>query len=268
MAMVKCPECQQEISDKAKKCIHCGKEFEVKVEDKAKKVCPECGNELDQDADFCNKCGCPLHLEQEKTEVSKEAFFVQNKKKILIGGVTAACVIVLAVIGISINNSRLEKKAFNDYIYALVKSRELMHDGSAQAELMTDLTAEVWKNAIYEETDKNTDKYVRPNGSSYNDFDTAIKLLYYDDDTIIITSEIEGSRILVKDNMKKLQDPPKDLDRCYETINDMYDAYLAITELALSPSGNYTSFTESTNKSVSEFAAAYRKLDSQIPDKK
>ena len=25
MAMIKCPECGQEISDKAKKCIHCGK---------------------------------------------------------------------------------------------------------------------------------------------------------------------------------------------------------------------------------------------------
>ena len=27
MAMIQCPECGQEISDKAKKCIHCGKVF-------------------------------------------------------------------------------------------------------------------------------------------------------------------------------------------------------------------------------------------------
>ena len=27
MAMINCPECGQEISDKAKKCIHCGKVF-------------------------------------------------------------------------------------------------------------------------------------------------------------------------------------------------------------------------------------------------
>ena len=31
MAMIKCPECGQEISDKAKKCVHCGK---VLIEDK------------------------------------------------------------------------------------------------------------------------------------------------------------------------------------------------------------------------------------------
>ena len=32
MAMIKCPECGQEISNKAKKCVHCGK---VIIEEKA-----------------------------------------------------------------------------------------------------------------------------------------------------------------------------------------------------------------------------------------
>lgn len=31
MAIIKCPECENEISDKAKKCIHCGKVFEEHV---------------------------------------------------------------------------------------------------------------------------------------------------------------------------------------------------------------------------------------------
>ena len=35
MAIIKCPECGQDISDKAKKCIHCGKVF---VEEEIGKV--------------------------------------------------------------------------------------------------------------------------------------------------------------------------------------------------------------------------------------
>lgn len=58
MAMIKCPECGQEISDKAKKCIHCGNVF---VEEKPKtKICPECGKENPIDAEECTQCGCPF----------------------------------------------------------------------------------------------------------------------------------------------------------------------------------------------------------------
>ena len=31
MAMIKCPECGQEISDKAKKCVYCGFVFEEEI---------------------------------------------------------------------------------------------------------------------------------------------------------------------------------------------------------------------------------------------
>ena len=53
MAMIKCPECGQEISDKAKKCVHCGK---VLIEDKpATKVCSDCGKENPMDVHLKKK---------------------------------------------------------------------------------------------------------------------------------------------------------------------------------------------------------------------
>ena len=62
MAMIKCPECGQEISDKAKKCVHCGK---VLIEDKpATKVCSDCGKENPIDATECVHCGCPFEEEK------------------------------------------------------------------------------------------------------------------------------------------------------------------------------------------------------------
>lgn len=58
MSMINCPECGKEISDKAKKCVHCGK---VLIEDKpATKVCSDCGKENPIDATECVHCGCPF----------------------------------------------------------------------------------------------------------------------------------------------------------------------------------------------------------------
>ena len=63
MAMIKCPECGQEISDKAKKCVHCGAVLIPEV----KKYCQECGTELETEAEICPNCGCPVE-DKEKTE--------------------------------------------------------------------------------------------------------------------------------------------------------------------------------------------------------
>ena len=57
MAMITCPECRKEISDKSKKCIHCGKILEEEVV--PKKFCSECGKEVEIDAIECPYCGCP-----------------------------------------------------------------------------------------------------------------------------------------------------------------------------------------------------------------
>lgn len=63
MAMIKCPECGQELSDKAKKCINCGK---VLIEETAPiKYCAECGKEIEIDTQECPFCGCPVEQEKE-----------------------------------------------------------------------------------------------------------------------------------------------------------------------------------------------------------
>lgn len=109
MAMIKCPECGQEISDKAKKCIHCGKEF---VEEKPKtKICSECGKENSLDATECAFCGCPLE------DISgKEDFFgannqnsVKNKKSVVKIIVPIVAVALVAIIGIVFYNVKVVK---------------------------------------------------------------------------------------------------------------------------------------------------------------
>ena len=62
MAMIKCPECGQEISDKAKKCVHCG---EILIPEE-KKHCAECGAELEEGMTECTNCGCPVETSLEQ----------------------------------------------------------------------------------------------------------------------------------------------------------------------------------------------------------
>ena len=81
MAMIQCPKCGQEVSDKAKKCIHCG---EVLIEDIVpKKFCSECGQEVSLEATECPHCGCPLVedereiREQKRKKLKKWLFQLQ-----------------------------------------------------------------------------------------------------------------------------------------------------------------------------------------------
>ena len=64
MAMISCPNCGEQISDKAKKCVHCG---HILVEE-PKRICSECGAELEEGATICHKCGCPIEEQIPSTE--------------------------------------------------------------------------------------------------------------------------------------------------------------------------------------------------------
>lgn len=101
MAMIQCPECGQEISDKAKKCIHCGKVLIEEVQ--PTKYCAECGKEIPVDSQECPFCGCPV--EQEKPEnpaVAQVAAKAKKNKKPLV--VVAIIAIVAVIIGFIINS--------------------------------------------------------------------------------------------------------------------------------------------------------------------
>ena len=57
MALRKCKECGGAISDKAKKCPHCGCPAEELM-----LTCPECGHGVSDGDNKCPNCGCPSHM--------------------------------------------------------------------------------------------------------------------------------------------------------------------------------------------------------------
>jgi hypothetical protein len=245
MPLIHCPECGIEISDKLKTCPHCGYPFDSLTEN----------NE-----------------EMQKVEISSVRLHQKNPektKKILMGIGTLVIVAILATIVILFVNYQNQKKAFNSYIDNLTEISMIMLTGGAKAEELNNLTAKVWRNSIYEESDPETDEFTKDSrGIFYDDFNDALSSLYFDNSTQESISEIEKNQELVQLMMKDLQNPPDDLENCYETVTDLYTAYRSLTDLAINPSGSLQSFSEAKNEKVDTFLDLFKRLESQIPDKK
>lgn len=58
MALIKCPECGRDVSDKASSCPGCGYPLIDQVKEKA--ICPFCETENESDEDYCESCGMRL----------------------------------------------------------------------------------------------------------------------------------------------------------------------------------------------------------------
>lgn len=79
MALIKCPECGKEVSDRALSCPSCG--FPLIKNDK---ICPECNTMVPTDADTCPTCGYPFSNSSfNHTKNTKSNESVDNKNKIL-----------------------------------------------------------------------------------------------------------------------------------------------------------------------------------------
>lgn len=63
MALMKCPECEREISDKAYSCPHCGfpmKQVSIEQVENLAESCRYCGEENPINSDYCEHCGMRL----------------------------------------------------------------------------------------------------------------------------------------------------------------------------------------------------------------
>ncbi len=65
MALIKCTECGNMLSDKAQTCPHCGAPVEHLVK------CEDCGTEYAADAAACPTCGCPNHAHESAQQTAE-----------------------------------------------------------------------------------------------------------------------------------------------------------------------------------------------------
>lgn len=250
MALITCPECNKEISDKVNACPHCGYPIAAMSEQNTSVNPPQ------------------------QVEVVSVKVDPQKSKKIIIGIVAAiALIAVCSLVAIMVNRQK-EAAAQQEaaaaraaYIDNLTLARSTMLAGGADAESICNLTKSVWYNTIYKKTDIKTDEYTKGSytGDFHDDFNTSLSYLYSDPSIIAKITGIKENQEEVTEIMRSLQNPPDDLATCFETIEAMYDVYSNFTSLAISPSGTLKSYSEDFSDYDNDFMRLYEKLDTQIP---
>lgn len=100
MALIKCPECGKEVSDKAAVCPNCGVEI-APAEVKAV-ICPECGSEIDPVQNICKNCGYdPVKIAKGKSRKKKKIITIVLCAAVLIAIIVGAAVLINANKGTS-----------------------------------------------------------------------------------------------------------------------------------------------------------------------
>lgn len=97
MALIKCPECGKEISDRAEACPKCGCPIEPKT------YCPECNKGIEKDAKECPHCGYPLVEEEPKKEKKNPPKIDPKILLCIIGGIILVVVIIIILL---LNNKK------------------------------------------------------------------------------------------------------------------------------------------------------------------
>ncbi|MCI8595123.1 MAG: zinc ribbon domain-containing protein [Oscillospiraceae bacterium] len=268
MALIQCKNCGKEISDKALTCPHCGVQLGEKIQEEAQPlICKECRAEIPLGAEACPNCGHPVLQEEPPQKVEVVSVtppkLRKNAKKGIIAGIVA--VVIIAIIAVAIGNSR-NKKAVANYGDNLALVAYTMLSGAADAEDAGNLIKSVWYNSIYEKQDATTDKYTRRNvyGPFYDDFNDALSNLFSDSDFSDTISDIKSNQSTVSGLMKTLKNPPAEYEDAYDAVKDCYDAYLVLTNLAISPSGSLQTFSSNFNNADSDMLRAYNALQVYI----
>lgn len=224
-------------------------------------ICQKCGAITDIGDKFCSKCGCPKNgdVDNESSYLppvnNYNVPFKSKGKKI---GIIVS--VIIALIGIIIGSivliNKHNEKVKEEYKEALIKISLDMLEGAAKAEDCGNLITSVWFDAIYEKYDSETYKYTHDKyGDYYDDFNDALSSLFSDSDYKYELQKIENNQESVRDQMKKLMDPPEEYEEAYRAVKEFYNKYTKFTNLVLNPEGSYNSFS-----------AKFSELDAEVVD--
>lgn len=239
MAMIPCPNCGQQISDKSPKCIHCG--YQLIEEEKLH--CIECGAELESGTTICPKCGCPVEVKQDAPQKVKVTGVKvnHNGKKIIVGVIIALIVLILAVFGLKKVNEKKEMESIQNYNSEVKTAVATMLVGAADAENCGNSIKQVWSNAI----------------KNHRDFNTALKNLFKQEKFIKQINDIKENQNTVKRSMKNLNNPPEECEKIYNELSNLYNAYTSLTNFVINPSGSLQTFSNGFNEADEKVANCF-----------
>lgn len=235
--------------------------------------CPECENEISDKAEACPKCGCPIVQESEISESDsttkpKKAI---NKKvlTIVIGLIVVIAIFVISALIIKSNKEKQKaEQARTEYIESMNDMHSIIYAGTLIAESKGKLIHDVWYNAIYEELGIATDKYTRSESGAYYDFNTALSNLFNDEDFKKDIEVLKKSKETADGLYLDLQNPPEDMKNCYNAMDSVYNTYSKFINLIINPTGSLTDFTQNYNDTDHLLSENFDKFKLLIPEQK
>lgn len=276
MALITCPECQQQISDQATVCPKCGFPLTAGVSSAPS------DSQNDEVLDVCKG---------EPNETARGTYSTpdrgRKKKYILFAGIAIVCIALIATIAILANNhakalaaeesraaeeariaeeSRAAEEARNEYIENLNLFLIETITGGAKAETVCNLTKQVWHDTIFEEYNSDTVEYTKTNGVFNDDFNTSLQRLYASDQITEYVDAIKENQADVDALYKKLLNPDDEFEKCFEEVEAIYSIYYKFTNLAISPAGSLQTYSENFNNYDNDFMEHYNKLNLLIPE--
>lgn len=161
--------------------------------------------------------------------------------------------VVAAVSGVWYYQEKKTERYFQEYSEDFDAVISLMLQGADEAESCCSFIDQVWYNAIYERSNYATDKYTKPDGYYVSDFNKALDNLFADADFYARIDRILENQERVSEIIRKLKDPPEKYITAFQDLFNLYNAYLSLTDMAVSPSGSLNTFSEDLDSADVEF---------------
>jgi hypothetical protein len=236
--------------------------------------CPECNKEISDKVSACPHCGYPVSGSPQQVELTAIKL---SKPKVNKAIITGFIVIIISVVTFFTFNYFKKQAERIAYIENLNVAISTMLDGAGKAEELAGLTHKVWSNAIFKKSDPSTNQYTIDkvlydknktyySNFAFNDFNMSLRNLSRDSSVISKIKNINEIQDTVAELLKSLQSPPQDLQNCFVELDNLYNVFFSFTELAINPSGNLTSFASKYNEYDNSFLEHYNKIKLLIPE--
>ena len=248
MALIKCPVCGREISNKSERCIHCGAVIAKSSEIK----CVECGTIFSDELSACPVCGCPVKQEnntfvQSENQISKSNQSVRKKKNRFVLILIIVLIIIVGTLLCASVISENNKQKIIKYEEDLRSVTVSIGKSAADAVDCGNTIAQVWYNAIFNIENPETDAFTRQNGVFVTDFNTALQSLFSSESFSSKIESLELDLVSIQNDVSQLDNPPEDWKLVYDKLVNTYESYSDFISLVIHPTGTYVNFTTNLN---------------------
>ena len=254
MALIQCPYCGDEISDRAQVCPHCNRDLTYST---GWQRCSECGAVLSGGESVCHSCGCPTGVQQ-----TEQTYPAEVPEKTAAPKRTMVYLLVLAVIAAAVFGVY---KSHQSHVYygAMDEINDILAKGIEELNYTADQLRLVGFNAVFSVYSEETDGYTCPDGQ-FVTLPEALENLYAEPEfhrhltkLSVYTDELRQLRKQVKG----LTLIPREWQEYTEYELELVDVFMEGSMLVCNPRGTFLQLTLDIRDMFDRWNSLVEKID-------